>query len=152
MSDDSGVMGNLPRSRPGRRSAKRGAPGAEGGAVSARAAAGARKAGGAGAGAKSKSKAKAGAGAKRSKPRAAAAPRAGAAKARAKSTPHAASSKARAGAAPRASSSPPPRVERERSGGSAGRDPVTQVVHAAGAVAGAGLKVAAGIVRRLPRP
>jgi hypothetical protein len=98
--DDRGVMGNLPRSRPGTRSAKRKTAG--------------------GASAKGDTQRKSAASARKATPpRRTAAPRA---------------------ARPR----PAPAAQRP--------DPVADVVRVAVKVAGAGLEVAAGVLRRLPRP
>jgi len=91
VTDDPGVMGNLPRSRPGRRSDKRATPGAKKPAARARSAA--------------------------PKPKAQARPR-----------------------------SEPSRPAPER------HDPITDAVRIGVRIAGAGLGLAAGIARRLPRP
>jgi hypothetical protein len=108
MTDDSGVMGNLPRARPGRRSDKRGS-------ASAKPSTGGR--------------AKASTGARTAK-RPAAAPR-----------PATPKPKARAG-----TRNEPSRPTPER------HDPVTDAVRIGVRIAGAGLGLAAGIARRLPRP
>ena len=104
MTDDPGVMGNLPRSRPGRRSAKR-----DGG--------------------KPKT-----AGAKSTRSRAASPKRTTPPKPRA-STP-------RQAERPRPPVKTPPK----------GPDPVGDAVRIAGKLAGAGLGIAAGVLKRLPRP
>lgn len=119
MTDDPGVMGNLPRSRPGRRSDKR-AGGAAGG----------RKASGTGGA---------------SKPRATSAGkgRGGTARSSASSGAKAAGGKRSAGTArPRPPVKTPPR----------GPDPVGDAVRVATKLAGAGLGIAAGVLKRLPRP
>jgi len=111
VAEDPGVMGNLPRSRPGRRSAKR----ATGGTGKK----GASKAGGA----KSRS---AGAGARQTRARSSAAkPQSERARTSAPSTP------------------PPPRPQPG--------DPLSEAIRLATRLAGAGLGVAAGVLRRLPR-
>jgi hypothetical protein len=109
MTDDPGVMGNLPRSRPGRRSAKRASDG--------------------------KSAGKGG--------------KATPARATAKKTT-AASAKSRA-AAPKSAAPPraphPPVKPSPR-----GPDPVGDAVRVAAKLAGAGIGIAAGVLKRLPRP
>jgi hypothetical protein len=133
--DDPGVMGNLPRSRPGRRSEKRAAGG------------GAKRASGGGGAAKPK------AARASSKPKARAAgakARPGGAKARAAG--------GRAGAASRGSArpgreqAPPTAVREERVESPQGQDPVTAAIKLGMAVGDAGLKVVARLARRLPRP
>jgi hypothetical protein len=127
--DDPGVMGNLPRSRPGRRSSKRGGTG--GGGTSGDGAA---------------------------KPKAA---KSTAAKKTTASRPakRRSTSGAKAGSAPRpraraqqrtkppAASQSPPQADVRGS-----TDPVTGAVMLAGKVVEGGLKVAGGILKRLPRP
>jgi hypothetical protein len=107
--DEPGVLGNLPRSRPGRRSNKRG------GAASER------------------------------KPAATKSVPAPKARRSTASRP-----KQRTTTGARSSSSPRPQPAASRSGG--GNDPVGQAVQIAGKVAAVGLKTAAGIVKRIPRP
>jgi hypothetical protein len=131
MSDDPGVMGNLPRARPGRRSEKRGGAGAA-------KAGGRSKAGGTKAGA-SRSGAKA----------SAAKGRAGTAKARGSRSGAASKPRARSGSAASPRSRPKTAEPAARSGQSS-FDPVGDAVRVAGKVAGAGLKVAGGVLKRLP--
>jgi hypothetical protein len=116
MAEDPSVLGNLPRSRPGRRSEKR--DGAKKAAATARPAA--AKA--------SRSSA--------SKPRAGAAPRG------AKAQRATAASKPR----PRAAGASRPAPQSRP----ASADPVTGAIRLAGQVAGAGLKVAGEVLKRLP--
>lgn len=135
--DDSGVMGNLPRSRPGRRSAKRDA------ASTPRA----------GAPAKPRSSGAA-------NPRASASGKARSAGA----APKRAGSASRGRAASSSRGKPPTREraraasdERRRKvataqSSSGGFDPIGDAVRVAGAVVGVGLRVAGGIARRIPRP
>jgi hypothetical protein len=111
MSDDGGVMGNLPRSRPGRRSEKR-QPAAGGGAARRKPAA---KAAAPGATRKGSGAARAAPGSARERPA------------------------GRGDQRPRRPASRQP-------------DPVGDVVRAGAKIAGAGLGVAAGVLRRLPRP
>lgn len=124
MTEDPGVMGNLPRARPGRRSEKR----ATGGAPKQSAtAARSKPRGSAGTSSRAKSAAGRSAAAKGTAPKAAA------------------TSRQRP---PKAEASPTPASER---GGDAGSfDPVGDAVRVAGKVAGAGLKVAGGVLKRLP--
>ena len=150
MTDDPGVMGNLPRSRPGRRSEKRAAE------VKPPKRASAKKTGAKQASARASSK-----------PRTAAKPRAaqgasGRAKARpaAKSRPAAKTGAARAAAgsqrarsaAAGAEKAPPTSVTDERVEERQGQDPITAALRAGMAVGDAGVKVLAKIVQRLPRP
>ena len=114
MSDDPGVMSNLPRSRPGRRSEKR-SSGAKGGGS---AAPGGSKA------------------ARASSSRAGGAARAGA------------KQRARAGSSSAGARKRPPAARRP----SQGPDPVGDAVRLGAKLAGAGLGIAAGVLRRLPRP
>ena len=124
VADDPGVMGNLPRSRPGRRSDKR-SSGASGGA---------RKA--------------AGSGSTRSRSSASAASRAGdgaSAKAAAEPSVRKASAGRGSTTAARAERGP----ARPAAGGP---DPVGDALKVAGKVAGAGLGIAVEVLRRLPKP
>lgn len=158
VADDPGVMGNLPRSRPGRRSEKR-ATGAGGRGA---------KAGGAKASGSARSKAAPKPRAAEVKPRATGArkavagrkaagkPRAGAAKAgasRAAGKRAAAGSGARKPAASRTrEQAPPTAVRDERVEERQGQDPITAALRFGMAVGDAGLKVVAKVVERLPRP
>jgi hypothetical protein len=124
VTDDPGVMGNLPRSRPGRRSEKRAA---------------------------ATKPAKATAAKKRTaaKPSPKTASKASAKPARARSTGQRATQKARpaqTGRAPRTA------VRDERVEERQGQDPITAALRAGMAVGDAGVKVLAKIVQRLPRP
>ena len=119
-SDDPGVLGNLPRSRPGTRSSKR-ASGS--GAAKRQPAAGATSKRASTAARKSATAAK-GSGARAAKPR----------------KPAAASRPAR-----ERTTAPPPRRPAAQSA-----DPVTQAVRLAGKVAETGVKTAVGILKRLP--
>ena len=105
--DDPGVLGNLPRSRPGRRSDKRGASSAQ---------------------------------AKKSAP-----PR----KRAATNRTTAAAKKQAPRARPQAGAQQRPRPQPAARSSS---DPVTQAVELAGKFAAIGVRTAAGIVKRLPRP
>jgi hypothetical protein len=107
VTDDPGVMGNLPRSRPGRRSEKR-----------------------------------TGGGKSSTGPAKSAAPRAGA-----KSAKRASGSPAR----PAAARTAPARDSRQDAA-KRGPDPVGDAVRVAAKVAGAGLGLAANVLKRLPRP
>ena len=110
--DQPGVLGNLPRSRPGRRSEKR-TTGSRAKQAAAKPSA--------------------------SSPRSA---RAGAARKPAGAT--------RTAAPPRSSQQPQARpAAAQRAGGG---DPLSQAVGLAGKVAAVGVRTAAGIVKRLPRP
>jgi hypothetical protein len=131
MSDDPGVMGNLPRSRPGRRSSKR-----DGGAKPEVSPTG---------GVKPAAKAKPARGKS-------AAGRTSARKTSV-SKPSPAPSRTRA----RAAESPqtPPREQpaaRTEAAPQGGTDPITGAVLLAGKVVEGGLKVARGIIKRLPKP
>lgn len=131
-------MGNLPRSRPGRRSSKRGGDG-DGEAKTGTSKASAAKASTTGA-----SSGKSAAGrptAKKTTPRRPAAKRTTASGAK-----PAASARTRT----RAQQTPKPAAEQEAPRGST--DPVTGAVMLAGKVVEGGLKVAGGIIKRLPRP
>jgi hypothetical protein len=123
MADDPGVMGNLPRSRPGRRSEK-------------------RASGGSGSGGSAKPRkpaaAKASAGSAGAKPRAQSKPRAQAAKPRAQAKPR--------------EQAPPTAVRDERVEERQGQDPITAALRAGMTVADTGVKVLSKIVQRLPRP
>ena len=132
MTDDPGVMGNLPRSRPGRRSSKRDT-------TRGRAKATEQTTEVTAASAQSKPSAgKSAAGRpKKSTPKRTAAKRTTTAKG-------SAPSRARARA-----SDQPPRQETATHGST---DPVTGAVIFAGKVVEGGLKVAGGIIKRLPRP
>jgi hypothetical protein len=110
--DEPGVLGNLPRSRPGQRSAKR--------------------AGG--------SAAKRKATAPKSQRTARTARKPAASRRTAAGTG--------AASTPRSRPQAPPRAPSRQQGG----DPLGQAVQLAGKVASVGLRTAAGIVRRLPRP
>jgi hypothetical protein len=134
VTDDPGVMGNLPRSRPGQRSAKRAGSGGS-----------AKKAAGGG-------KQTAG-GAKPAAGRAKAAKATGRAKA-AKAT----GARAQRSARPKATASrsrparPADEARRQPQPATSGPDPLGDAVRVAAKLAGAGVGVAAGILRRLPRP
>jgi hypothetical protein len=155
MTDDPGVMGNLPRSRPGRRSSKRG------GATGDSAAKPATEVTASSAPAKPKtanaSKTTKATGGKSAAGRStvkkpAAKPAAGKRTRTAGSTTT--SARGRASAAQRKPSPPqgdqgPPRQEQATHGST---DPVTGAVLLAGKVVEGGLKVAGGIIKRLPRP
>jgi hypothetical protein len=137
VTDDPGVMGNLPRSRPGRRSAKRAAE------VKPPKRAGAKKTG-----AKPSTAAASKSGAGRAK--------AGSAKARPKTTarprPKTTATprpKTTAGARERA---PRTAVTDERVEERQGQDPITAALRAGMALGDAGVKVLSKIVQRLPRP
>jgi hypothetical protein len=106
VTDDPGVMGNLPRSRPGRRSEKRSTA---------------------------------------SKP-----PAKGGAKGRASGSAGSTAKKGASGSPPRGAASQAPRA----GGGQTARgpDPVGDAVRIAAKVAGTGLGIATGILKRLPRP
>jgi hypothetical protein len=119
--DDPGVLGNLPRSRPGHRSAKRSTG------------AGARKPP-AQSGAKGGTRARATAGTQKAKRPAAAKPAA--------ST----SSKPKTTARPRPAQQPAAQAPQQSGSG----DPLSQAVRLAGKVAETGVKTAVGIIRRLP--
>lgn len=134
MADDPGVMGNLPRSRPGRRSEKRG------GAAGSR---GSKKPAAAEVKPTSAKSTRAS-----SKPRAAAKPRATAAKPRASAKPRTAAKPA--GAARQ--DAPRTAVRDERVEERGGQDPITAALRAGMAVGDAGVKVLSKIVQRLPRP
>ena len=129
MTDDPGVMGNLPRSRPGRRSEKRAAE------VKPPKRAAARKTS--------------------AKPSAAAAKKTSAKPARARSTgsrAKASGSRAKASAARAPERAPRTAVTEERVEERQGQDPITAALRAGMAVGDAGVKVLAKIVQRLPRP
>jgi hypothetical protein len=128
VTDDPGVMGNLPRSRPGRRSDKRAAEVKP----PKRAAAKPRSA------SKTRSTAKAGSTAK-AQPRAAQ-------RAKPKAKP------AQAPRAPQRERAPRTSVTDERVEERQGQDPITAALRAGLAVGDAGVKVLAKIVGRLPRP
>jgi hypothetical protein len=128
VTDDPGVMGNLPRSRPGRRSDKRAAAGGPAGSGGGD---GARSKGGAGSSAKRAS-------GPRSSPK-----RAGAAGSARRSTAGAGSARTAAGGAPRSGAT---------AGRSQGPDPIGGAVRVAAKVAGTGIGIATGTLRRLPRP
>lgn len=146
MTDDPGVMGNLPRSRPGRRSEKRAGAAKAGGAKKAPASRAKKTA----------SKAASG-GAAKAKPRAArakagGAARASAARGRAGARP---TPRAKAGAASRPSAgerAPRTSVRDERVESPQGQDPITAAFRFGMALGDAGLKVVAKVVERLPRP
>ena len=146
VTDDPGVMGNLPRARPGRRSAKRAAevkPGDGGSKPPAKAKA--KPAAAKATTAKSRTtKAKSSA----AKPRAA---KPKAAKPRPKTT------RARAGGpaatTPSAAGKAPPTATRdERVEAPQGQDPITAALRLGMAVGDAGLKAVAKLAQRLPRP
>ena len=173
VTDEPGVMGNLPRSRPGRRSAKRAASGggqkraaevkpakpkatrAKAGAKpAAKAGAGGAKASGAGAKARAS-----GASAKASGAGAGAKARAGGS-ARTAGSAKAKATRARPGGP--AATTPSPGLEQETAPRAAvreervetqqGSDPITAALRLGMAVGDAGLKAVAKIVERLPRP
>src|SRR4051812_31699505 len=138
-SDEQGVLGNLPRARPGVRSSKR--RGSSGTATGTEASG---KASGKSAPAKARASAAAG-----TKPNAESAP-----SKRAAAAPRPKPAK-RAAAASRPKPAPPPRPERnapqpptDQQRGST--DPLTGAVRLAGKVAEAGLKTAGGLLKRLP--
>ena len=140
VADDPGVMGNLPRSRPGRRSEKRASGGSTGGAAKRASGGGAAKPKAA------RASAKAAAGGSRGK----AATGGSRAKAGASAT-----GSARAGRSARERSgeqAPPTAVREERIEQPQGQDPVTAALRLGMAVGDAGLKVVAKLARRLPRP
>ena len=130
VTDDPGVMGNLPRSRPGRRSEKRAAE------VKPPKRAAAKKTS-ARAGSKASTRAS-------SKPRAAAKARPAQKKAQAP--------RQRAQAPRQRAQAPPTAVTEERVEERQGQDPITAALRAGMAVGDAGVKVLAKIVQRLPRP
>ena len=140
MADDPGVMGNLPRSRPGRRSEKRGD------GTSARA--------------KPAGSAKAATGGSRAK--ASGAKASGSARAKSSGTTRAktsGSAKAKPRSSGRSSQAAKPRdtaprtaVRDERVEERQGQDPITAALRAGMAVGDAGVKVLSKIVQRLPRP
>jgi hypothetical protein len=146
VTDDPGVMGNLPRSRPGRRSEKRAAE------VKPPSAAG----GGAKGGAKAaRSRAKTAGSAKSAGPKKAAAAKKGTARAKPRTTgaraggpaPTTPSAVGRGGQrAPRTS------VRDERVETAQGQDPITAAIRLGMSVGDAGLKVVAKLAQRLPRP
>ncbi|HEX8647614.1 MAG TPA: hypothetical protein VF715_11985 [Thermoleophilaceae bacterium] len=141
MTDDPGVMGNLPRSRPGRRSEKRAS---EVKPPSTRAKASAGKAKPAASAGKAKATAAKATAAK-------ATPKAS----RAKATPAAAKPKPRTSGKPRATTratAPPTAVRDERVEERQGQDPITAALKLGMAVGDAGVKAVAKIVQRLPRP
>ncbi len=137
-------MGNLPRSRPGRRSSKRGGDGDN----AAKSAAGKPSAATASKTTAASGKSAAGRStAKKTTPRRPAAKRTTASGAKPPATAH---------TRPRAQQTPKPKpsaeqpASRQATGGST--DPVTGAVMLAGKVVEGGLKVAGGIIKRLPRP
>ena len=132
VTDDPGVMGNLPRSRPGRRSEKRAS---EVKPASSRAQ-------GSGTGAKSSAPRAKGTGT-RSK---ASGTRAKASGTRAKA------SGTRAKASTTGATSPPTAARDERTEAPKGQDPITATLRLGMAVGDAGVKTLAKIVQRLPRP
>jgi hypothetical protein len=140
MPDDGGVLGNLPRSRPGRRSAKRARP-EEGAGPKDRAADRSARA----AGRPAKTSAKAASRAERSGAKAAAGPSQARPRSTARAKPAAAGRRA-AGAA----------AGEERPAPQRGGDPVTDVIRGVAGLAGTGAKVAGGVarelLRRVPRP
>jgi hypothetical protein len=154
MEDDGGVLGNLPRSRPGRRSEKR---------------AGAKQGGAAGKPAGSAKRAAAGKPAATAK-RAAAKPAASAERPAASAERAARSAERRDAPAARQTPGSEPRAARraaaaredraaagrDETAGRAGSDPVGDVIRTTTKVAGTGVRVAAGlaheVLRRLPRP
>lgn len=143
MTDDPGVMGNLPRSRPGRRSSKRG--GATGGSGSTpdtevtASSAKPKPPGGTSAAGRTKAK----------KP--AATRTAGKKTTAAGSRPASvAGARARVGQREAAPAEQPAARREQATHGST--DPVTGAVLLAGKVVEGGLKVAGGILKRLPRP
>ena len=141
--DDPGVMGNLPRSRPGRRSSKRGGDAAAGESTESSAA---KPATTAKATSSTSSSAKSGPSrpaAKKTTPR------------RPAAKPTTASGAKPAGSArtrARATESPTAEQPASRQPSGGGTDPVTGAVMLAGKVVEGGLKVAGGIIKRLPRP
>jgi hypothetical protein len=149
MTDDPGVMGNLPRSRPGRRSSKRG------GTTGADAPKPATEVTASSASAKAKpASGKSAAGRPTAKKTTAAKPAAAKRTKTAGSTSPSARGRASASAGQRKPSPPrgdqgPPRREEATHGST---DPVTGAVLLAGKVVEGGLKVAGGIIKRLPRP
>jgi hypothetical protein len=145
-SDEQGVLGNLPRSRPGRRSARRGS-----GSETASVTAGEQATSSAPAKAAPSTRAKAArAKAKASRSGAKTAPRSGAKASKPRSTTKASSPRAAAKPrpAPRSEPSAPPRAPEHDPRG--GTDPLTGAVRLAGKVAEVGLKTAGGLLKRLP--
>jgi hypothetical protein len=130
VSEDPGVMGNLPRSRPGRRSEKRETAGRKAPAAKGTTA---RKASGG-----ATRKGRAGASTRASRDTAGRTP-SSSRRARPAASRGAATADARAARGDGSTT---------RSGG----DPLTDAVRVAGKLAGAGLGIAAGVLRRLPRP
>lgn len=152
--DDSGVMGNLPRSRPGTRSSKRGVSGgsaprpatevtAQSGTSTpgSTSSASAQEAGG--------GKSAAGRPVKKPAARRPAAGKTTAAGSRSTSPSSASRARTRAPQESPGASDGPVRREEATQGST---DPVTGAVILAGKVVETGLKVAGGIVKRLPRP
>jgi hypothetical protein len=151
VTDDPGVMGNLPRSRPGRRSSKRAGTGdatpqSQTTEVTASAAAAAPK----------PASGKSAAGrptAKRATPKKTTAKRTttakGAAPSRARTRTRSDEPTTQSPKAASRVAEAPPRSEPATRGGT---DPVTGAVLLAGKVVEGGLKVAGGILKRLPRP
>jgi hypothetical protein len=122
-SDEQGVLGNLPRSRPGRRSAKRGS----GSRTAATAAPAAKRA-------------------PSTRAKAARAKTSAKAKTRAQAKPSRTAAKPKP--VPRPESKPTPPFPEPQAGG--GTDPLTGAVRLAGKVAEVGLKTAGGLLKRLP--
>jgi hypothetical protein len=127
--DEPGVLGNLPRSRPGHRSDKRGA-------------------GAAAAGVDASASSTSGGEASRATPSTRAKAARGKPSARAKTA--ARGSKAAAGSAGTATREPRPQVESPEAASHGPGDPLTGAVRLAGKVAEAGLKRAGSLLRRLP--
>jgi phage protein D len=141
MTDDPGVMGNLPRSRPGRRSSKRG------GASEAAAPKPASEVT-----AQSSAKPKPSTAA-RGKSAAGRAKKPAGARTTAKRPASSASrARTRADSQGRAAAQGAPDDVRQEQATHGSTDPVTGAVLLAGKVVETGLKVAGGIVKRLPRP
>lgn len=125
--EDPGVLGNLPRSRPGRRSDKRGGAGGKNASTAKPVP-------------RAKSSTAAGTRKKASAPKAAGTARAKTARPAGRAT------QAPRSAAPRERTPPP---AQQQPGGS---DPVGEAIRVAGKIAEAGLKTAGGLLKRLPRP
>lgn len=137
MADDPGVMGNLPRSRPGRRSEKRG----DGTSARAKPAGSAKAATGGSRAKASGAKASGSARAKSS----------GSAKAKPRSSGRSSQAAKPRAAKPR-DTAPRTAVRDERVEERQGQDPITAALRAGMAVGDAGVKVLSKIVQRLPRP
>src|SRR5262245_27991726 len=142
MDDDGGVLGNLPRSRPGRRSEKR--AGAKQGGAAAKPATTSKRAAAPGAAGAERPAASAERAARSAERRDAPAAR------------QAPGSEARAPRRAAAAREERAAAGRDEAAGRAGSDPVGDAIRTATKVAGTGVRVAAGVahevLRRLPRP